>query len=230
VIVADKFPQVAAFDARTGAKLWSDENTAANGNHKVLHSTTGAFLGSPALDGANVVVPDTSDTLWAFNLATGAVSWTAPISSGSSGSPTIDSHGTIYLADQVGNLHAFSASGASLWSIATRQGGPQYASAAVDNGGVVYIGGNTGVVTGYAPASGTATPTRTRTATATRTRTATATRTRTATATRTRTATATRTRTATATRTRTATATRTRTATATRTRTATATRTRTPVP
>jgi hypothetical protein len=182
VIVADAGPQVAAFNAASGAAVWS-----------VTPSDPSALLASPALspDGNTVYAVNTGGELYAYNVtdgtpASGFHGGGAAVTSGSSDSPVVDAAGDVYLMGDDGTLYGFSAAGQQLWSIAggtdAGQSGalsPGRGSPAIASDGTLYVGGNGGQVRGfrYVPPGSTATNTRTPSATATASATATITET-----------------------------------------------------
>ncbi len=166
VVVADRYPEVAAFDAATGALVWDVLPTV----------STGAFVASPALsrDGTTLYAVNDSDTLYALDVATGqavagfgagshsldgagnAVTGTVAIASGAESSPVVDAAGTIYLGGSTGALVAYSAAGAPLWTIPRGMGAGQSGSTggsdyspALAPDGTLYAAGNGANVRGF---------------------------------------------------------------------------------
>jgi outer membrane protein assembly factor BamB len=112
-----------AFDASTGALLWSAP----------LHDVVSS---SPAV--ANGVVFATDGNLFAFDASTGSQLWEDDLSATSAYSSPAVANGVVYIGGHGGKVYAFSAStGAQLWSYNTVA--PAFSSPAVVNG-VVYIG------------------------------------------------------------------------------------------
>jgi len=163
-IVADKFPEVAAFDAATGARVWDF----------VPANSTGGFFASPALsrDGATVYAVNNSDTLYALNVSNGqpaagfGTSGQAPLTAGSSSSPVVDAAGNVFLESNDGALLGLSPAGATLFSVARGAGtggsgstGPRFFAPAIAPNGTLYAGGNSATVRGFriAPADQTST-------------------------------------------------------------------------
>jgi hypothetical protein len=108
-----------AFNAASGARLWS--------------AATGAGGGPPAV--ANGAVYVTGDKLYAFNAASGAPLWSVAI--GADGSSPAVANGVVFVSGD--RAYAFdAASGSRLWSAAVGIGG---SSPAVANN-VVYVTGN----------------------------------------------------------------------------------------
>jgi outer membrane protein assembly factor BamB len=117
---------LSAFNATTGAKLWS-----AVGGHA-----------SPAV--ANGVVYDSADdgTLSAFNAGTGARLWSTSTGATAASSPVV-ANGVVYVGDANGNLDGFSVTnGAKLWSASTPASDPGASALPVVDNGVVYAAAN----------------------------------------------------------------------------------------
>ncbi len=171
VVVADRYPEVAAFDAATGALVWDVLPTV----------STGGFVASPALsrDGTTLYAVNDSDTLYALNVATGQavagfgagyasldgsgapVTGTVAIASGAASSPLVDAAGTIYLGGNTGALLAYSPLGAPLWTIPRGTGagqsgsiGGSYYSPALAPDGTLYAAGNGASVRGFRAGAG----------------------------------------------------------------------------
>jgi len=157
-IVADKFPEVAAFDAATGARVWDF----------VPANSTGGFFASPALsrDGATVYAVNNSDTLYALNVSNGqpaagfGTSGQAPLTAGSSSSPVVDAAGNVFLESNDGALLGLSPAGATLFSVARGAGtggsgstGPRFFAPAIAPNGTLYAGGNSATVRGFRAAA-----------------------------------------------------------------------------
>jgi outer membrane protein assembly factor BamB len=120
-----------AFDATTGAPLWSEPS----GSQCACDSTE-----SPAV--ANGVVYSSADdgTLSAFNATTGAPLWSTATGNAIPESSPVVANGVVYVGGGDGKLDAFSAStGTKLWSSPTA--GRAFVAPVVDNG-VVYASSN----------------------------------------------------------------------------------------
>jgi len=142
-----------AFDANTGAVLWSvylDSSPAvANGvvyaGANALDARTGTLLwshsgvevfGAPAV--ADGVVYFAAYNLYAFNAKTGAKVWRRPLGYYPSYSSPAVAGGVVYLGSDDHNLYAFNAkTGAKLWSYET---GDVVVSSPVVVNGMVYVG------------------------------------------------------------------------------------------
>ncbi len=163
VIAADRYPEVVAFDATSGARVWS------------FTGASNPIVSSPALspDGQTVYVVDSGANLYALNVATGqrvtsfGTNGAVPVVSGANGSPTVDAAGNIYVDANGGQVQAFSPSGAALFTIAkgtlAGQSGSNtgvFASPSIAADGTLYVGSGTGFVRGFqGPAVATATST-----------------------------------------------------------------------
>jgi len=172
VIVADRAPEVNAFDAATGAVVWTFTPTDIN-----------PIAASPALspDGRTVYINNNQDALYALNTATGTLqtgfNGTGSVPIGANDSPVVDAAGNVFLESSTGALQGYSPAGAQLWTIPggglTGQSGtssPNYSSPAIDATGVIYVGGNKALVRGFQAASvATSTSTAVPTATSTNT-------------------------------------------------------------
>ncbi len=102
LIVADRDGMVTALDAGTGRVLWQ-------------HAMGGGVVSAPALALGRVFVVDLAGTLVALDAATGEVMDQATI--GASRAPITVSEGKLYVGDEEGKLHAFTAlSLDSLWT------------------------------------------------------------------------------------------------------------------
>jgi outer membrane protein assembly factor BamB len=169
---------LSAFNATTGAPLWSDSvgvgfttPMVANGvvyisNQTELlafNGTTGSELWASPAGGfgtvssaafANGVVYLNTDKLYAFDATTGALLWSAPTGGGSTYASPAVAKGVVYESSSDGKLSAFDATtGTQLWSAAT---GTTYGagSPAVANG-VVYVGGRDGKLYSFNASTGT---------------------------------------------------------------------------
>jgi len=172
VIVADGDGEVIAVTATgnsAGTVMWSKHPKPSQ------NGTASQFIASPALssDGQTIYVQDTA-YLYALTASTGALSSSfdpsppAPangeqnaagtvVDNGSTSSPVVDSVGNIYVQTSTGSLVAFSASGATLWTIEAGTGNGQsgsYAglsgvSPAISSVGTLYASGNKGYVRGF---------------------------------------------------------------------------------
>jgi outer membrane protein assembly factor BamB len=113
-------------NADTGATLW-------------LSAMPGPQWSSPAVDSGRVFVGSRDDhKLYAFDAVTGATLWTATTSDWVQTSPAVDND-VVYIANNAGNLYAFSTqSGALIWQTAFAPGFGGLSSPTVANG-VVYI-------------------------------------------------------------------------------------------
>jgi len=151
VIVADRTPEVNAFDAATGAVVWTFTPTDVN-----------YFKSSPALspDGRTVYINNNQDALYALNTATGALqtgfNGTGFVPIGANDSPVVDAAGDVYMEISTGDLQGYSPTGALLWTIpnggSTGQSGtssPNYMSPAIGTDGTIYMGGNKALVRGF---------------------------------------------------------------------------------
>ncbi len=154
---------VEAFDATTGAQLWSapvgsycspavaDRTvyvTALDGRLYAFDAVSGVLrwstpnislgpFSSPAAAKGIVYVGSGDGNVYAFDAATGTEQWTAPTGGTVDSSPAVV-NGVVYTGSEDGNVYALSArTGALRWSTPT--GGAIVGSAAVANG-TVYIG------------------------------------------------------------------------------------------
>jgi outer membrane protein assembly factor BamB len=164
VYVSSDGGKLFAFNATTGAPLWSVNAGVAFSTPAVAHgvvyianstellalnATTGSELwASPAgkfgtsssAAVANGVVYLSADKFYAYNARTGALLWSATTGGGSTWASPAIANGVVYETSSDGRLGAFNATtGVPLWSATT---GTAYgaASPAVANG-VVYVGG-----------------------------------------------------------------------------------------
>ncbi len=129
-----------AFDAKTGATLWT--------------ATTGdKVFSSPAVATNGVVYVGSEDgKLYAFNAMTGAMLWASTTGDSIVSSPAV-ANGVVYIDSRDYKLYAFNAAtGATLWIAST--GGDLLTSPAVTNG-VVYIGSRDGKMYAFDAAAGT---------------------------------------------------------------------------
>jgi outer membrane protein assembly factor BamB len=176
VIVTDERPEIAAFDALTGAQLWS-----------VAPPNPAPLVASPTLsvDGTTVYVANTGGEMYAYDVATGTLNSafgtngvvTVSAGKGTVSAPVVDAAGRIYVVGNDGTLYCFDASGNQLWTIAGGVGpgetgmiAPKAMTAAIDANGTLYVTGTSGNVRGFAdvgPPPDTATPTQTGTVTPT---------------------------------------------------------------
>ena len=125
-----------AFDATTGAALWSAPVTA-------------AINAAPAVSGSNVYVTSADGKLWAFDTTTGVASWGSPITlTGTSNSAPTVAGGIVYVGTTT-NVYAIdAANGAVDWTQAPALGSFTATSAAVANGTVVFTS-STGRIVAY---------------------------------------------------------------------------------
>ena len=121
--------QLCAFDARTGASLWSQDL-----------SFTRAFVSAPATYKGSVFISDGSH-LWAFDAMTGQMHWTNQDADATdSGIAIAGDH--VYVADETGLLQTYdAATGALKWTNTGQF--RDYAVPALANG-VIYLGGSAG--------------------------------------------------------------------------------------
>ena len=118
---------VYAFNAGTGAKLWSYATGA----------TSNVYFSSPAVANGVVYIGSNDSNLYALDAGTGAKLWSYATAKGGFSSPAV-ANGVVYIGSDDGKLYALNASnGALLWSYAT--GNSVESSPAVVNG-VVYVG------------------------------------------------------------------------------------------
>jgi len=183
VVVADRFPEVAAFDAATGARVWQ----------VVPAASPAPFDASPALspDGRTLYAANDAGALTALDVATGGpaagfgVGGRVALPAGTQSSPVVDAAGTLYLGTNDGALVALAPDGRTLWTLpgglatgASGSGSAKDMSPAIGADGTLYAGGNGGAVRGFrvggslptatpGPAGATATPSATATATST---------------------------------------------------------------
>jgi outer membrane protein assembly factor BamB len=116
---------VTAFNAATGATLWS-KNLGAN------------FTASPTVVGNTLYIGDFNGNYYALNASTGATIWKVTLSGSFYGSAEV-SNGVIYVGAYAGNFYALrAATGAVIWSYALTTGTDT--TAALVNGNV-YFGG-----------------------------------------------------------------------------------------
>ena len=124
---------VYAFDASTGATIWSASNL---GGVSLPSLANGAlYVGS--VSGS---LGSASGSLVALDATTGATLWTTAtgVSDGTPAPSPAVSHGVVYISDGADNVNALNATtGATLWTSASTGG---FSSAAVANG-IVYVGG-----------------------------------------------------------------------------------------
>ncbi len=116
---------VTAFNAATGATLWS-KNLGAN------------FTASPTVVGNTLYIGDLNGNYYALNASTGATVWKVTLAGAFYGSAEV-SNGVIYVGSYAGSFYALkAATGAVLWSYALTTGTDT--TAALVNG-YVYFGG-----------------------------------------------------------------------------------------
>src|SRR5216683_2381571 len=139
VYVASNDEELYAFNATTGAVLWS--------------TCIGAGTSStPAVAKGVVYIGSGDGNLYALNAITGAVLWTATAGYHIESSPAVV-NGTVYVGSDDGNLYAFNAdTGAVLWTSTTSA--DVDSSPAVVNG-VVYVGSHDGKVSAFNATTGT---------------------------------------------------------------------------
>jgi outer membrane protein assembly factor BamB len=170
---------VQAFNAKTGAKIWSFNahgtfmysspavfNSkvyfgSTDGNIYCLNAATGALVwstptgngiySSPLVVGSTVYIGSYDQKLYAVNANTGAILWTATTGNAIFSSPA-SANGMIYVGSLDGSLYAFSAAtGVKVWSYATA--GAVVASPAIA-GGAVFIASEDKTVTALDPLTG----------------------------------------------------------------------------
>ena len=143
VYVASNDEELYAFNATTGAVLWS--------------TCIGAGTSSsPAVAKGVVYIGSGDGNLYALNAITGAVLWTATVAVGFhvhvDSSPAVV-NGVVYVGSGDGKLYAFNATtGAVLWTTTTSA--DVDSSPAVANG-VVYVGSHDGKVSAFNATTGT---------------------------------------------------------------------------
>jgi outer membrane protein assembly factor BamB len=123
---------VAAFNATTGAVLWS----VSPGGSLAIPGDSPAVAKGMVYIGASVTGQhgSSSGTLYALNARTGKTVWSAPVASGITSSPAV-ANGVVYVGSDDGTLYAFNAkTGAQLAAVAGVAG---QSSPTVANG-VVY--------------------------------------------------------------------------------------------
>jgi len=154
VVVADRFPEVAAFDAATGARVWQ----------LIPPANPAGFDASPALspDGRTLYAADDAGALAALDVATGGpaagfgVEGRVALPAGTQSSPVVDAAGTLYLGTNDGALVALAPDGRTLWTLpgglatgASGSGSAKDMSPAIGADGTLYAGGNGGAVRGF---------------------------------------------------------------------------------
>ena len=107
-----------------------------------------AIIGAE-LEGTTVYVGTSVGTVYALDVASGAVQWTASVGAEVSASPAL-ADGVLYVPTADGRLVALDATGATLWSAST---GARLGVQPAVAGGVVYTGSNDGSVDAF-PAAG----------------------------------------------------------------------------
>lgn len=152
VLVADTFPEIAAFDAATGQPVWSFVRGLA------------PIEASPALsrDGTTLYVATTGGLLEALSVASGTLvgtfgtAGTLAVPGSVTSAPIVDQSGTLYLATLSGALEAVAPSGTVLWMLPGGQGPGQSGShsfdamsPALDASGTLWVLDTRGVVHRY---------------------------------------------------------------------------------
>eukprot|EP01137_Pigoraptor_chileana_P031103 Opistho-2@18445 len=126
-------PQLRAFDARTGASLWTSKGTG-----------TATFANSPAVgsDGT-VYVGSDDDNIYAVDGATGNLKWKYTTGDNVAAAPAVGADGTVYIGSCDKTMMAFNGTtGAMKWRIQT--GDSVTSSAAINSDGTVFVGSEDG--------------------------------------------------------------------------------------
>jgi outer membrane protein assembly factor BamB len=120
---------LAAFDASTGAQLWT-------------YIVRGYVWSSFATGNGVVYIGSDDHNVYALNAKTGAKLWSYSTGSAVHGSSAAVANGVVYVGSDDGDVYALNAkTGAKLWSHAISSG---WSSPAVANG-MMYIGGGNNV-------------------------------------------------------------------------------------
>jgi outer membrane protein assembly factor BamB len=131
-----------AFDARTGAKVWSQ-------------ATTGGVRSAAAVSGGTVYVATNAGDVESFDTASGLRNWDVPLTKNLSLTTPAVASGDVFVAGAYGGggkvaaLNA--ATGAVLWTANTAA---QIASSPAVSAGIVFVGSNDGTLYAYDASSG----------------------------------------------------------------------------